>query len=194
MTLPIEAYGNKILREQCNDVNLADKHLNQLIENMWTTMNNVGGCGLAAPQVGKAIKLFIVDTKSSYNDFQPADRLNYFQQDDKGIYEVFINATILDYSETDWMDFEGCLSLPGLSKEVKRPWSITIEYFDKNLEKHTKTFGGYTARVIQHEYDHTNGILYIDRIESLTKKLIKGKLQKISKGLVKTNYLMKYRN
>jgi peptide deformylase len=192
MILPIEAYGNWILRQKCEKISLKDIKLRDLIENMWETMRFANGCGLAASQIGKAIKLFIVDTKSTFEALQPEERLGYFEKNDYGIFETFINAKIVSRSSETWSDYEGCLSLPEISKEVKRSWNITIEYYDSNFEKQTRTFGGYTARVIQHEYDHTEGVLYIDRINALTKKMIDGKLKRIMKGQVETKYLMKY--
>ncbi len=192
MILPIEAYGNRILRRKCEKISLKDIELRDLIENMWETMRFANGCGLAASQIGKAIKLFIVDTKSTFETLQPEERLDYFEKNDYGIFETFINAKIVSRSSEPWSDYEGCLSLPEISKEVKRSWNIAIEYYDSNFEKQTRTFGGYTARVIQHEYDHTEGVLYIDRINALTKKMIDGKLKRILKGQVETKYLMKY--
>ncbi len=193
MKLPIEAYGNRILRQKCIDTSLENGNLGSLVENMWETMIHANGCGLAASQIGESIKLFIVDTKSTYDMLEPPDRYRCFEKDDTGITETFINAKIVSYSSNKWVDYEGCLSLPGLSKEVERPWSINIEYFDMNLEKQTRTFGGYTAKVIQHEYDHLEGVLYIDRISPLTKKLIDSKLKKIPRKQVKTEYLMRYK-
>lgn len=192
MILPIEAYGNRILRRKCEKISFKDIELRDLIENMWETMRFANGCGLAASQIGKAIKLFIVDTKSTFETLHPEERLDYFEKNDYGIFETFINAKIVSRSSETWSDYEGCLSLPEISKEVKRSWTITIEYYNSNFEKQTRTFGGYTARVIQHEYDHTEGVLYIDRINALTKKMIDGKLKRILKGQVETKYLMKY--
>ncbi len=192
MKLPIEAYGNPILRKKCVDTSIKNEELLRLIEDMWETMNYANGCGLAAPQIGETTNLFIVDTKSTYEMIEPAERIGYFEKDDNGITETFINAKILSFSSEKWTDYEGCLSLPEISKEVVRPWSIKIEYYDLDFKKQTRVFGGYTARVIQHEYDHTKGILYIDRINPLTRKLIESKLKKISKKQVKTKYLMKF--
>ncbi len=192
MKLPIEAYGNQILRQKCTDVSIKNDELSRLIENMWETMNYANGCGLAAPQIGETINLFIVDTKSTYEMIETADRIGYFEKDDNGITETFINAKILSFSSKKWTDYEGCLSLPGISKDVVRAWSIKIEYYDWDFKKQTRVFGGYTARVIQHEYDHTKGILYIDRINPLTKRLIEGKLKKILRKQIETKYLMKF--
>ncbi len=193
MKLPIEAYGNRILKQKSINVPLDYPELNVLIENMWETMKGANGCGLAAPQVGKPIKLFIVDTQSTFEALTPEERTGYFEKNDNGISETFINAQILNYSPETWGDYEGCLSIPEISKEVKRPWSITINYYDSNLEEQLRTFDGYTARVVQHEYDHTEGILYIDYLNQLSKKMIEGKLKKILKGQIITKYLMKYK-
>ena len=130
MKLPIEAYGNRILRQKCANVSLANPELKVMVESMWETMNYANGCGLAASQVGMAIKLFIVDSKSTFDALSPEDRIGYFEKNDSGILETFINARILNYSPEIWDNYEGCLSIPDISKEVKRPWSITIEYYD----------------------------------------------------------------
>lgn len=193
MKLSIEAYGNHILRQKCAVISSDYNNLENLVENMWETMANAKGCGLAAPQIGKAIKLFIVDTKSTFEMLEPKDRTGYFEDNDSGICETFINAKIIHCSDENWEDYEGCLSIPDISQKVKRPWSITVEYFDLEFNKHLKTFGGYSARTIQHEYDHTEGILYIDRMDQLSRKLIDGKLKKIIKKQVRTEYRMRYK-
>jgi peptide deformylase len=181
MKLPIVVYGHHILREKCNEVQMSDGHLDNLIDNMWETMNIADGCGLAAPQIGKSIRLFIVDSQTTFETMQPEERPCYFNNNDKGIKETFINARIISYSDETWEDEEGCLSIPGLWQNVKRPWDITVEYFNRSFIRQRKTFSGYTARVIQHEYDHTEGILFIDRIAKISRKLIDRKLKKISK-------------
>jgi len=155
-------------------------------------MIRANGCGLAAPQIGRAIKLFIVDTRSTYESLSPEARASYFEKEDRGIAETFINAKILSYSQKEWNDYEGCLSIPGISKEVLRPWSIKIEYYTANFEKQEKNFGGYTARVIQHEYDHTNGILYTDRVDKMGKKQTAKKLKEIAKGKIEVPYAIKF--
>jgi len=182
MILPIVAYGNKNLRDVCSDINEDYMQLDELINNMWETMNNANGCGLAAPQVGKSISLFIVDSETTFQNMDDEVRETFFEKDDMGIKEVFINARIISSSKEVWNDDEGCLSIPGLSQPVPRPWAITIEYCDRNFTKQKRTFYGATARMVQHEYDHTNGVLYFDYLKPLTKKLIAGKLNRIAKG------------
>jgi peptide deformylase len=192
MQLPILSYGHPILREQCHDIEASYPELNQLIDNMWETMYGANGCGLAAPQVNVPIRLFLVDSKTTYDKMDHGNREDYFAAGDTGIVETFINATIIDESEEVWTDEEGCLSIPALTEPVTRPWSITIEYFNREFQQHTKTFYGTTSRMIQHEYDHTEGVLYLDYLKPLKRKLLQGKLEKISKGLVKAKYPMKF--
>jgi peptide deformylase len=192
MQLPILAYGHDILRKQCNEIDAAYPELDKLIDNMWETMYGAKGCGLAAPQVDVPIRLFLVDSKSTYEKIEDDIREDYFAPEDTGIVETFINANILDESDEAWIDEEGCLSIPSLAEKVKRPWSVTIEYFNRQFEKQTKTFYGTTARMIQHEYDHTEVVLYLYYLKPFTRKLLKGKLEKISKGQVKAKYPMKF--
>jgi peptide deformylase len=160
---------------------------------MWETLYSASGCGLAAPQVGKSIRLFIVDTKIIYDHTDPEDREEFFVPGDTGLVETFINARIIERFGEPYEEEEGCLSIPNMAQRVKRPWSVTIEYQDKDFVKHTKTFEGTTARTVQHEYDHTDGILYIDRISPLTRKLIDGKLKKIAIGKFPAKYPMIYK-
>lgn len=192
MNLPIVAYGNQILKQKCIKVNENSQEIKDLITNMWETMENSNGCGLSSSQINKPLQLFIVDSQITFENLDTEDQLLYFEKNDKGIRETFINAKIVDSSEETWEDYEGCLSIPGLSQKVKRPWGITIEYFDQNFSKHTKKFSGLTARIIQHEYDHTQGILYIDHLKLLTKKIIASKLKNIVNGNIKTAYPMKF--
>lgn len=192
MKLPILAYGHSILKQKCNDIEKDYPELDKLIADMWETMENANGCGLASPQIGLPIRLFIVDSKSTFDNLGEEDRKFYFPQDEKGIMETFINANIIQRSEKLWEDEEGCLSIPNLFYKVKRNWAITIEYYNRNFEKQIRTFSGTTARMIQHEYDHTEGILYLDYLKPLTKKLLEGKLKKIARGQIKTRYPMKF--
>ena len=189
MALAITAYGTKVLREVCKDITQEYEGLENLIENMWDTMYETNGVGLAAPQVNRPVRLFIVDTVQVYEDMKEEDRQDLFE-DEEPVKDVFINAQIIGESEDVWTDQEGCLSVPDLSGDVERPWAIEIEYFDKDFNKHTKTFSGYNARVIQHEYDHTEGILYVDHIKGLSKRLMKGKLNKIAEGKIAPRYRM----
>lgn len=192
MKRSILAYGHQILKQKCNDVEKDYPELDKLIDDMWETMENANGCGLASPQIGLPIRLFIVDSKSTFDNLGEEDRKFYFPQDDKGIMETFINVNIIQRSEKLWEDEEGCLSIPNLFYKVKRNWAITIEYYNRNFEKQIRTFSGTTARMIQHEYDHTEGILYLDYLKPLTKKLLEGKLKKIARGQIKTRYPMKF--
>lgn len=192
MKRSILAYGHQILKQKCNDVEKDYPELDKLIDDMWETMENANGCGLASPQIGLPIRLFIVDSKSTFDNLGEEDRKFYFPQDDKGIMETFINDNIIQRSEKLWEDEEGCLSIPNLFYKVKRNWAITIEYYNRNFEKQIRTFSGTTARMIQHEYDHTEGILYLDYLKPLTKKLLEGKLKKIARGQIKTRYPMKF--
>ena len=189
MILPIIAYGDPILRKMGVDIDKEYPKLNELIENMKETMINAHGVGLAAPQIGKAIRLFVVDT----SPFGEDEYLSNKEKEYLGSFKkVFINAQILEEEGDEWAFNEGCLSIPGITEDVFRQEKITIEYFDENFDKHIEVIEGMAARVIQHEYDHIEGVLFIDKIASLTKRLIKKKLENISKGLVDTNYKMKF--
>ncbi|HLW39760.1 MAG TPA: peptide deformylase [Flavobacterium sp.] len=192
MKRAILAYGHHILKQKCNDIEKDYPELDKLIADMWETMENANGCGLASPQIGLPIRLFIVDSKSTFDNLGEEDRKFYFPQDDKGIMETFINAKIIQRSEELWDDEEGCLSIPNLFYKVKRNWAITIEYYNRNFEKQIRTFSGTTARMIQHEYDHTEGVLYLDYLKPLTKRLMASKLQKILKGQIVPAYPMNF--
>lgn len=192
MKRAILAYGHHILKQKCNDIEKDYPELDKLIADMWETMENANGCGLASPQIGLPIRLFIVDSKSTFDNLGEEDRKFYFPQDDKGIMETFINAKIIQRSEELWDDEEGCLSIPNLFYKVKRNWAITIEYYNRNFEKQIRTFSGTTARMIQHEYDHTEGVLYLDYLKPLTKRLMASKLQKILKGQIVPTYPMNF--
>lgn len=192
MIRPILAYGHDILTQQCEEIGKNFPDLNQLIADMWETMRNANGCGLAAPQIEIPIRLFVVDSKSTFQNLEKADRRIYFDKDDKGIVETFINAKIIDRSDTFWEDDEGCLSIPNLTQPIDRPWTITIEYCTKDFTLETKTFSGTTARMIQHEYDHTEGILYLDYLKSFSRTLLKSKLRKIQNGDINPDYPMKF--
>lgn len=189
MILPIIAYGDPVLRKIGVDIDKEYPNLKELIENMKETMINARGVGLAAPQIGLAIRLFIVDTSPFGEDDDLSDEEREYLGNFK---KVFINAQILKEEGDEWAFNEGCLSIPKITEDVFRQEKITIEYFDENFEKHIEVIDGLAARVVQHEYDHIEGILFIDKIASLTKRLIKKKLENISKGLVNTDYKMKF--
>jgi len=189
MILPIIAYGDPVLRKVGIGVDKDYPNLSELIENMKETMVNAQGVGLAAPQIGKAIRLFIVDTSPFGADEDLEDEEREFLSNFK---KTFINAKILNEEGDEWVFNEGCLSIPDIREDVFREPKITIEYFDENFEKHTEILDGLAARVVQHEYDHIEGILFTDKISSLKKRLLKKKLENISKGKVDVDYRMKF--
>ena len=191
MILPIVSYGHDILKKKCKDVDQQYPNLEKLIDDMWETMYPAQGCGLAAPQINHPVRIFIVDSMGFYKNMEQEDR-EYFFDGDTGIKETFINAKITSYTEDVWIDEEGCLSLPTINEDVERPWGITISYKDKQFKNHKKNYYGLTARVIQHEFDHTNGQLFIDHIKTMKKNKLKEKLKMISEGLVETGYIMKH--
>jgi peptide deformylase len=184
MILPIVAFGSPILRKMCSDISPDYPEFDTILANMWETMYEANGVGLAAPQVNKGIRLFLIDTTPFFDD---EDEIN-----EVIVKQAFINARILDESGEEWEFNEGCLSIPDLREDVSRKSTITIEYMDENFEKHTATYDGLTARVIQHEYDHINGILFTDKLTALRKRMIKGKLMDISKGKVNSTYKMRF--
>ena len=189
MILPVIASGSPVLRKVGVDIDKDYPNLNELLANMQETMENAQGVGLAAPQIGKAIRLFIVDTSpfAADEDLEEAERefLGNFKK-------IFINAKILKEEGNEWVFNEGCLSIPDVREDVFRQEKITIEYFDENFEKHTDVIDGIAARVVQHEYDHIEGVLFTDKVASLKKRLIKKKLENISKGKIKVDYRMKF--
>jgi peptide deformylase len=187
MILPIVAYGHPVLRKIAEDIPALSPEINKLIEDMWETMYYSNGVGLAAPQINQAVRLFVVDSAQIF-EHQDEEESSY--PDAPGIKEVFINARILNYAGAEWAYNEGCLSIPKVREDVFRPDSITMEYMNGLGEKVTKTFNGLTARIIQHEYDHLEGKLFIDYLKPLKRKLMKGKLDDISKGKIKVDYRM----
>jgi len=189
MVLPIIAYGDPVLRKVGKIIDKDYPDLDKLIANMKDTMKNARGVGLAAPQIGKAIRLFLVDT----SPFSQDDELNEKDKDFLKEYKrVFINAKILKEEGKLWAFNEGCLSIPNINEDVFREEAIEIEYFDENFKKHTEVVKGLAARVIQHEYDHIEGILFTDKLSSLKRRLLKKKLENISKGKVEVEYRMKF--
>ena len=182
MILPITAYGDPILRKVGAEISKDYPHLEKLIDDMYETMEKAKGVGLAAPQVGKSIRLFVVDSTRMYEEGEK----------NEGVREVFINAQMLEETGDEWPYEEGCLSIPSIREDVYRNDSIRIRYQDREFKQHEKKFKGLTARVIQHEYDHIQGKLFIDHLKPLKKNLLKGKLDKISKGIVDVEYKMKF--
>lgn len=189
MILPIVAYGDPVLRKKAKEITSDYPKLEDLISNMKDTMDGALGVGLAAPQIGLPIRLFLVDT----SPFAQDDAFTEEEQKQLGEFRrVFINAKIIEEEGVEWAFNEGCLSIPNVREDVFRQPQIKIEYVDENFKKHTEEFDGLIARVIQHEYDHIEGILFTDKISSLKKRLIKGKLANISKGKISVDYRMRF--
>jgi peptide deformylase len=182
MILPIYAYGQPVLRKQALPVTPDYPGLASFIADMYETMYSAKGVGLAAPQVGRSIRVFVVDT------------IQIKKTDEKhtGIKQIFLNAQLLDESGEPWLYEEGCLSIPDIHVEIERLPVVHLRYQDENFVEHTQTFEGINARVIQHEYDHIEGVLFIDRMKPLKRRMINRKLEKIKKGEVESDHPMKY--
>jgi len=190
MILPIVAYGADVLRKVAVEIEKDYPHLDKLIADMWETMYASNGVGLAAPQVNKNIRLFVMDSAQIFEHQEEEDKGKY--PDEPGVKKVFINAHIDSLDGEEWSYNEGCLSIPKIREDIMRPEQVTIEYLDENFELHTETFKGITARIIQHEYDHIEGKLFIDYLKPLKKKMLQGKLNDISKGKIKVDYKMAF--
>ncbi|MBY0480965.1 MAG: peptide deformylase [Chitinophagaceae bacterium] len=188
MFLPIVAYGAPILRKVCKDITADYSGLTKLIEDMWETMYESNGVGLAAPQVNKDIRLFVVDSEQIFENLDEEEKDLY--PDGPGTKKVFINAHIESLEGEEWSYNEGCLSIPKIREDVYRTETVTLSYLDEQFQPHVTTFNGITARVILHEYDHIDGKLFIDYVKPLRKKLLQGKLNDISKGKIKVDYKM----
>jgi peptide deformylase len=191
MILPIFAYGEPVLRKKGAVIDKDYPKLEELLENMFETMYEASGIGLAAPQIGLPIRLFLVDASPFAED---EDLSEEEQASLKNFKKVFINAQIVEEVGDEWAFNEGCLSIPDVREDVFRQSDIVIEYQDENFEKHKDTFTGIVARIIQHEYDHIEGILFTDKLSPLKKRLIKTKLSNISKGKVSIDYRMRFPN
>lgn len=189
MILPIYAYGEPVLKKKAKDIDKNYPELDQLITNMYDTLYKSHGIGLAAPQIGLSIRLFIIDATPLAEDEDYQDLKEELEKNGK---KVFINPKIIEREGEIWKFNEGCLSIPDIREDIKRPEIITIEYFDENWIKKTETFKDIRARIIQHEYDHIEGILFTDLLSPLKKKLIKRKLEDISKGKIHVEYKMKF--
>lgn len=188
MVLPIVAYGSPILRVVCKDIDQDYPDLKKLIDDMWETMYASNGVGIAAPQVNRDIRLFLIDSTQVFAGLEDDEKGKY--PDEPGVKQVFINAHLKELDGDEWMYNEGCLSIPKIREDIAREELITLEYLDENFQSHIKTFNGITARIVQHEYDHIEGKLFIDHMKPLKRKLLKGKLDDISKGKVKVDYKM----
>jgi len=175
MIYPIVIYGDPVLRKTAEDITKDYPDLQKLIFDMFETMHAANGVGLAAPQIGKAIRLFVIDSSK-------------MEEDEPGVKMAFINAEIIEESEEEWKFEEGCLSIPGIRDKVERPEEIRIKFLDENFRAHDEVFNGIAARVIQHEYDHIEGVLFTDHLTAFKKNLIKGKLTALTKGEVEASY------
>jgi len=192
MILPIVAYGNPVLREVAQDITADYPGLDKLIEDMWETMYASNGVGLAAPQINKPIRLFVIDSAQIFNNMDEEEKAENEYPDTPGVKQVFINAHIVEEGGDDWPYNEGCLSIPKIREDIYRAEEVTIEYMDEKFQKHTKTFDGITGRIILHEYDHIDGKLFIDHLPPLKRKLLKRKLDDISKGKIRVDYKMAF--
>ncbi len=188
MILPIVAYGAQVLRKKGTDITADYPGLEKLIADMWETMYASNGVGLAAPQINKDIRLFVVDSTQIFEHMEDQDKGKY--PDEPGIKKVFINAQIRSLAGEEWPYNEGCLSIPNIREDVMRKEEVELEYMDENFQTHIETFKGITARVILHEYDHIEGKLFIDYLKPLRRKMLQGKLNDISKGKSRVDYKM----
>jgi peptide deformylase len=186
MILPVVAIGDPVLKKVADKIDKNYEGLSQLIEDMFETMYNASGVGLAAPQIGKSIRLFVIDATPFADDEEEGTEML------KGFKKVFINAEISNEKGEEWGFNEGCLSIPGIREEVFRKEKLTIKYWDENFKEHKESYDGYAARIIQHEYDHIEGKLFTDLISPLRKRLLKRKLEEISRGDVDVSYKMKF--
>ncbi len=189
MILPIVAYGSIVLKVKASPVDIKDPNLEKLIADMWKTMYNANGVGLAAPQVGESIRLFVVDASPfAQNEELTTEEVKVL----KDFKQVFINPTILEETGEEWDFKEGCLSIPEIREDVSRKEEITICFLDEELKEQTLNLNGLAARIVQHEYDHIEGILFTDKLTPLKKRLLKGKLNNIRKGNINSDYKMRF--
>ena len=180
MILPIVAYGDPVLKKRAAEIDQKYANLKELIENMFETMYHSNGVGLAAPQIGLSIRLFIVDGSA-------------FEEDEiKDFKKIFINPVFKAENGEPWKFNEGCLSIPGIREDVKRKEEVSIEYYNEEWKLQKEIFHGLGARIVQHEYDHIEGILFTDRISALRKRILKNKLADISRGVVDVEYKMRF--
>jgi len=189
--LPIVAYGSPVLKKVCEDIDADHEGLQELIDNMFETMYEASGVGLAAPQIGKSIRLFIVDASPFAEDEGLSEEDRTQLTDFK---KVFINAEIISEEGEPWGFEEGCLSIPDIREEVMREPEVTLRYSDRDFKEYEETFTGLAARVIQHEYDHIDGVLFTDHLTAFKRRLLKRRLEEISKGRINAKYKMKFPN
>ncbi len=180
MILPVVAYGHPVLKKIAQNMDKDYPNFDEFLTNMWETMYHTDGVGLAAPQVNKSVRLFVIDASDYQDEITDVENLK----------QVFINAMITKRTGENVLMSEGCLSLPGIREDVERPTEITIEYYDENWNFHEKTYTGMFARIIQHEYDHLEGTVFTDRLSPIRKAMLRNKLSNISKGKVQVDYKM----
>jgi len=190
MILPIVAYGTPILRQVARDINPDYPDLAKLLGDMWETMYSSNGVGLAAPQVNRDIRLFIIDSHQVFENLEENEKDKY--PDGPGIKQVFINAHIVSVNGEEWSYNEGCLSIPKIREDIFRSEQVTLDFQDENFEPRTETYNGISARIILHEYDHIEGKLFIDYLKPLKRKLLKGKLDDITRGKISVDYKMTF--
>lgn len=190
MILPIVAYGNPILRVKCKEIGPDYPDLEKFIADMWETMYSSTGVGLAAPQVSKDIRLFVIDSTQIFANQDEEDKGKY--PDAPGLKQVFINARIKSLNGEEWSYNEGCLSIPKIREDIFRPAEVELDFYDELFVNHVQFFNGITARIILHEYDHIEGKLFIDYLKPLKRKLLKSKLDDISKGRITVDYKMSF--
>ena len=190
MILPIVAYGTPILRQVSKEITPDYPDLAKLIEDMWETMYSSNGVGLAAPQVNRDIRLFIIDSRQVFENLEENEKEKY--PDGPGIRQVFINAHVMAVDGEEWSYNEGCLSIPKIREDISRNEEVTLEFVDEHFEPHTETYNGISARIILHEYDHIEGKLFIDYLKPLKRKLLKSKLDDITKGKISVDYKMSF--
>jgi len=190
MILPIVAYGTPVLRQISKDITPDYPDLRKFIEDMWETMYSSNGVGLAAPQVNRDIRLFVVDSRQVFENLDENEKDKY--PDGPGMKRVFINAHITGIDGEEWAYNEGCLSIPKIREDIYRPEAVTIAFVDEEFQSHHETFHGISARIILHEYDHIDGKLFIDYLKPLKRKLLKSKLDDITKGKISVDYKMSF--
>ena len=188
MVLPVVAYGHSVLRKVCDDITPDYPELDKLINDMWETMYHTNGVGIAAPQVNKPVRIFVIDTIQVVENFDKEDKRLY--PNEKPVKKVFINAHKIEESGSPWAYNEGCLSIPKIREDISRPAKVRLRYMDEQFQEHEEEFEGITGRVILHQYDHIEGKLFIDYLPMLKRRLIKKKLEDISGGKVRVDYRM----
>lgn len=193
MILPIRAYGDPVLKKETKDIEPGHAGLKELIADMYETMYAANGVGLAAPQVGLGIRLFVVDTHAGADSDDPdAEKAPEDTDAEPRLKKAFINPYIVEEEGEEWGFEEGCLSIPNIREEVKRQPRLVLQYMDEEFREHEEEFEGFAARVIQHEHDHLDGVLFIDHLSALRKRMLQGKLRDISQGRTDAKYKMRF--